>query len=166
MKNRIWYWPDHDFRVYCERNEDYRKITTRKGSLRRSTYSFPDGSVKYDVIVPRNLHNRVAELLGLPNRVRVHAKRQETSSQVVAAHGGQNSSAISKRRLIDSEGPGKLQNHSAVKESLIKYWVRNREILFVRLGRQIRFDRDDVLEWIKAKGDAPRFVDNRELKRV
>lgn len=59
-----------------------------------------------------------------------------------------------------------LADYLAVKESVIKYWVRNREVPFVRLGRQIRFVPQDIIEWIAAKGNAPRFVDTRELRRV
>ena len=62
--------------------------------------------------------------------------------------------------------PADLAEYLSVKESVIKYWVRNREIPFVRLGRQIRFDREDILDWIAAKGNTPRCVDLEELGRV
>lgn len=62
--------------------------------------------------------------------------------------------------------PKDLADYLSVKESVIKYWVRNHEIPFVRIGRQTRFDRDNILEWIAAKGNAQRFVDTGELRRV
>ena len=62
--------------------------------------------------------------------------------------------------------PRDLADYLSVKESVVRYWVRNREIPFVRIGRQIRFDREDILDWITAKGNTPRFVDTKELRRV
>lgn len=62
--------------------------------------------------------------------------------------------------------PKDLADYLSVKESVIKYWVRNHEIPYIRIGRQVRFDREDILEWISAKSNAPRFVDMRELRRV
>lgn len=62
--------------------------------------------------------------------------------------------------------PRDLADYLSVKESVVRYWVRNREIPFVRIGRQIRFVPEDIQEWIAAKGNAPRFVDARELGRV
>lgn len=128
MKNRIWKWPDDDFRVYCERNEDYRKIMSWKGARYSSIYSFPNGSVRYDVIVPRNLHNRVAELLGLPNRVRARAKRQETPLQVVVTQGGSKPEIAAERRLIDCDrvrkGPESHHSHPITHKRLAPLGLR------------------------------------------
>ncbi len=88
MKNDIWEWFNGEFKVYCESNEDYRQIMTWNGARHGSTYYFPDGSVRRDVIVSRRLHNRAAKLLGMKQRVRTPAKRQETSPQVVVAQEG------------------------------------------------------------------------------
>jgi len=78
------------------------------------------------------------------------------------------SDSVSSRATKDNGlwTPGDLADYLSVKENLIKYWVRNREIPFVRLGRQIRFVPQDVFEWIAAKGNTSRLVDTRELRRV
>ena len=124
MKNRIWTWFDNEFKAYCEKNQNYRQIMSWKGTRHGSTYFFPDGSVRYDVIIPRRLHNRVATLLGLPERVRVPAKRQETPSQVVVGQWGSDSTAISKRRLDgeDTYGKGILDDQGT--NSGVKDWHR------------------------------------------
>ena len=62
--------------------------------------------------------------------------------------------------------PRDLASYLSIKESVIKYWVRTHEVPHIRIGRQIRFDRDDILEWIATKGNTPRFVDTGELRRV
>lgn len=62
--------------------------------------------------------------------------------------------------------PKNLADYLSVKESVVKYWVRSQVVPYIRIGRQIRFDRDDILEWIAAKGNAQRFVDTGELRRV
>ena len=110
MANRIWKWADDEWKAYCKNNADYRKIMSWKGTQHGSTYYFPDGSVRYDVIVPRRLHNRAAALLGFPHRVRIPAKRQETSSQVVVAHRAETVTGTSKRRLECDQAMRKAQN--------------------------------------------------------
>jgi len=124
MKNRIWPWFNDEFKAYCENNEDYRKIMSWKDTRHGSTYFFPDGTVRYDVIILRNLHNRAAKLLDLPERVRTRANVQETSSQVVARQGGSKSEIASEQRL-DGEGiprRGVLYEDSA--KSATKDWHR------------------------------------------
>ena len=115
LRNRIWKWSDNEFKAYCEDNKDYRKIMSWKGTQHGSTYYFPDGSVRYDVIIPRRLHNRAAKLLGWPNRVRVPAKRQKMPSQIVVAQCGSNIPAASNRRLNCEDTPrgGVLSNDNA-----------------------------------------------------
>jgi len=83
MKNEIWKWFDDELKVHCENNQDYRRIMDWKGTRHGSTYLFPDGSVQYDVIIPRRLHNRAARLLGLPNRVKTCLQVGKPSLQVV-----------------------------------------------------------------------------------
>ncbi|MCP4603459.1 MAG: helix-turn-helix domain-containing protein [Proteobacteria bacterium] len=62
--------------------------------------------------------------------------------------------------------PKDLADYLSVKESVVRYWVRNQEVPHIRIGRHVRFDPEDILEWIAAKGNAPRFPDTRELRRV
>lgn len=59
-----------------------------------------------------------------------------------------------------------VAEYLSVRESVIRYWVKNREIPFVRIGRQVRFVPQDIIEWIATKGNSPRFVDTRDLRRV
>ena len=59
--------------------------------------------------------------------------------------------------------PKDLADYLRVDESVVRYWVRIYEVPHIRLGRQIRFDPEDILEWIAAKSNHPRFVDLDEL---
>ncbi len=83
MRNWIWEWFDDEFVVYCENNVDYHKIVRWTGTCPRSTYFLPDGSQRYDAIIPRNLVNRAAKLLGLTKRVRRRAIAAKPAVQVV-----------------------------------------------------------------------------------
>lgn len=38
-----------------------------------------------------------------------------------------------------------------VKPSVVRYWARNREIPYVRLGRCIRFKQADIVNWVNGK---------------
>ena len=62
--------------------------------------------------------------------------------------------------------PADLADYLSTKESVIKYWVRNCEVPHIRIGRRIRFVQEDILEWLYAKGNTPKYVDKRELRRV
>lgn len=76
MENEIWRWFGDEFKAYCADNKDYRKIMTWKGTRHGSTYYFPDGEIRHDVIIPYELFNRTAELLGLSERVPDRARRR------------------------------------------------------------------------------------------
>ena len=48
----------------------------------------------------------------------------------------------------------KIENVSEflqVKTSVIKYWLRCREIPHIKIGREYRFDPDDIKRWIEEK---------------
>jgi len=51
-----------------------------------------------------------------------------------------------------------------VKPSVVKYWVRNREIPHIRLGRQIRFQRVAIADWLES-GERQPFFPRRERLR-
>ncbi|MBI4057773.1 helix-turn-helix domain-containing protein, partial [Candidatus Microgenomates bacterium] len=36
-----------------------------------------------------------------------------------------------------------------VKPSVVRYWLRNTDIPFIRLGKQIRFEPEKMKEWVK-----------------
>jgi hypothetical protein len=68
LKNEIWKWFGREYKVHCEKREDYVKITSWTGCRPGGLYLFPDRHVEYDVIISPALYNRVAELLALPTR--------------------------------------------------------------------------------------------------
>lgn len=41
-----------------------------------------------------------------------------------------------------------LAEYLQVKPSVIKYWLYNTDIPYIKLGRIIRFERKDIEEWI------------------
>ena len=84
MKSDIWEWFDNEFKAYCECNRDYRRIMSWKGARYGSTYFFPNGSVRHDVIIFENLHNRAAKLLGIDRRIRNRARVRKTPLQPIA----------------------------------------------------------------------------------
>jgi len=36
-----------------------------------------------------------------------------------------------------------------VKPSIVRYWTRNTDIPYIKLGKQIRFESDKIREWVK-----------------
>ena len=68
MKNDIWKWFGSEFKVHCEKREDYQQIVCWTKCRPGGSYLFPDGHKEYDVIIPTSLYDRVAKLLGLPPR--------------------------------------------------------------------------------------------------
>lgn len=76
LDNRSWEWFDGEFKAYCADNQDYKRIMSWQGVKEGGTYYFPDGAVRHDVIIPYRLFNKVAELLGLLERVPDCCKRQ------------------------------------------------------------------------------------------
>jgi excisionase family DNA binding protein len=44
-----------------------------------------------------------------------------------------------------------VANFCQLRVGIVKYWVRNSEIPFMKLGRQIRFNPDDIREWVQRK---------------
>ena len=58
-----------------------------------------------------------------------------------------------------------VANYCRVKASIVKYWVHNREIPFVKLGKQLRFNPEDIRNWVLNQ-DKYWAKFRRELKRV
>ncbi len=60
-------WPYFDrYKAHCSNVEDARAILGWKETEKSSVYHYPDGHRELDVLLPANLYNRVAEVLGLP----------------------------------------------------------------------------------------------------
>jgi len=53
-----------------------------------------------------------------------------------------------------------------VKPSVVKYWVRNGEIPYIKIGRQIRFDSQAIREWVFERNASPHFKIRDLLNRV
>ena len=54
-----------------------------------------------------------------------------------------------------------------VKPSVIKHWVYTRSIPFIKIGKQILFDKEDLKEWIERQKRGDIKVDTaRRLKEV
>ena len=54
-----------------------------------------------------------------------------------------------------------------VKPSVIKHWVYTRSIPFIKIGKQILFDKEDLEEWIeRQKRGAVSLDSTRRLKGV
>ena len=86
LKNKIWKWFGKEFKVHCEKREDYDKIVSLEMCRPGGWYLFPDRSKEYDVIIPVVLYNRVAELLGLPQRPvcvkrRIHGQKMAETNK-------------------------------------------------------------------------------------
>ena len=87
MKNEVWKWFDGRFKVHCKGADDARKVLSWKGAEDGGIYHFPDRHIESDVIIPADLYNRTAELLGLPkreksvNRVKIGKEKSQTNSK-------------------------------------------------------------------------------------
>lgn len=44
-----------------------------------------------------------------------------------------------------------LAEYLQVKPSVIKYWVSNTEIPYIKLGKFYRFDQREIKEWVEEK---------------
>lgn len=63
MKIDIWEWFDRELKVHCDHKEHYDKILRWKGCKEGGIYYYPDGTIEYDVIIPRKYEARVRNLL-------------------------------------------------------------------------------------------------------
>ena len=86
VKNEIWKWFGREFKVHCERWEDYKIIVSWEKCREGGSYLFPDRHKEYDVIIPAMLYNRVAELLNLPFRSvcekrRIHGQKMAETNR-------------------------------------------------------------------------------------
>lgn len=86
MKNEIWKWFDSDYKVHCQRREDYDKIMSWKKSRPGGVYYIPGAPNEYDVIVPEEYVKRTAELLGLSKKSRGKSstERQRVTESEIA----------------------------------------------------------------------------------
>ncbi|HUV31685.1 MAG TPA: hypothetical protein VMY05_11435 [Acidobacteriota bacterium] len=76
MKADIWKWFGNEYKVHCERREDYKTILSWPGCRWGGDYYHPDGHVEFDVIIPARHRNAAVRLLGL------RPKNSEKSSVV------------------------------------------------------------------------------------
>jgi excisionase family DNA binding protein len=54
-----------------------------------------------------------------------------------------------------------------VKPSVVRYWVQTESIPFIRLGRQVRFDTEEINIWIKqCKSGQSRRLARHPLERL
>jgi len=52
-----------------------------------------------------------------------------------------------------------------VKVSVVKYWLYHADFPHIKLGKQIRFDSEDVKDWVE-KQKIGCNISNNELKRI
>ena len=53
-----------------------------------------------------------------------------------------------------------------VKVSVVRYWVQQREIPFIKLGKFYRFDPKEVKEWVEEKKQTNKFCIYDALKTI
>ena len=68
MSELIWKWFDHSYKVHCRERADYDRMMRWKGSIHGGSYSMPDGTRAWDVIIEGRHYNRACRVLGLPQR--------------------------------------------------------------------------------------------------
>lgn len=87
MNNVVCKWFGSKYRVHCENIGAARIILSWIGTEFGAEYYYPDRHREMDVLVPGKMHNRVAELLGLPEkrkspgRVAAGQKQAQTNSK-------------------------------------------------------------------------------------
>lgn len=47
-----------------------------------------------------------------------------------------------------------VAEYCQVKESVVRYWLYNTNLPYIKLGKHIRFRKEDVKEWIEGKCSA------------
>jgi hypothetical protein len=52
-----------------------------------------------------------------------------------------------------------------VRTSIVRFWLYNTDIPYIKIGKQIRFDPEEVKGWILEHDRSPRKA-KKELKRV
>ncbi len=54
-----------------------------------------------------------------------------------------------------------------VNNSIIRYWIRMKTLPHIKLGRQTRFDPEDIIKWLSTHKSVPYSDDSKgELKRI
>ncbi len=53
-----------------------------------------------------------------------------------------------------------------VKESVVKYWVYNSDLPFIKLGKHIRFEQEDVKEWVERQKHTTKFSLDDDLRII
>lgn len=53
-----------------------------------------------------------------------------------------------------------------VKVSLVRYWLRSSDIPSIKLGRQRRFDREDIMLWISERKEGYNVKGEARLKNI
>ncbi len=58
-----------------------------------------------------------------------------------------------------------VADYCRVKPSIVKYWTRNTNIPYIRLGKHIRFEPEKLREWIEEKC-SKQFMDKFEILKL
>lgn len=58
-----------------------------------------------------------------------------------------------------------LARYCQVKISVVRYWLRNTDIPFIKLGRNYRFDPKDIKDWI-GKQKNTRIARSQKLNEI
>lgn len=53
-----------------------------------------------------------------------------------------------------------------VKSSVVKYWLQNTNIPYIKLGKNIRFDPGDIKDWIERHKNMNGFVKDDDLRMI
>ena len=70
MKDEIWKWFGSEYKVHCQRREDYEQMLRWSGCRDGGVYYYPDGYREWDVIIPKRCVNRARAILSKSRRLR------------------------------------------------------------------------------------------------
>ncbi len=53
-----------------------------------------------------------------------------------------------------------------IKPSVVKYWIYNDTIPYIKLGKYVRFERSEVLAWVKENKKQNNMLSREDLRQI
>jgi len=53
-----------------------------------------------------------------------------------------------------------------VKPSVVKYWIYNDTIPYIKLGKYVRFESSEVITWVRENKKQNNIISREDLKRI
>ncbi len=59
-----------------------------------------------------------------------------------------------------------VSQYLQVKSSVVKYWIYNDTIPYIKLGKYVRFERSEVIIWVRENKKQNNMLSREDLKRI